>query len=160
MHVNTEHETLGRDIADAERQLDHMIETRQIVPAAVWLAQVARGMFELGGALYARELRKIQKSKRLSRLQTPFMGLDGVQHIVTIEAGGRVRLAFMHEQADPKILEWWRISGRDAAHLVQGVDRLIEVAYPLLGDESPSKLAAFRPILIAETRSLFCISIR
>lgn len=143
MHNDHDH---GKDITDAEGELDRLETAGEIMPEAVWLAQVSRVMYELGSAFYGRELKKIQRSKRLSKLQTPFLGLADVQHIVTVEAGGRVRLAFMHEAADPKILEWWRISGRDVAPLVDGVDRLIEVTYPLLGAESPSKLAAFQKL--------------
>lgn len=135
-----------KDIAAAEREFEHLVATGQIVPDAVWLAQASRTMFELAGALYARELKRVQASRRLSRVQAPFMGLDGVQHLVTVEVGGWARFAFLHEDADPKVSEWWRMKGRDVVHLLKGADRIIEVAYPLLEEESPSKRAAFQRI--------------
>lgn len=129
-----------------QAELDRLIESGEVVPEAKWVAQASRAAFELTGTLYQRELKKIQRSKRLSRMQAPYMGLGEVGHLAAIEASGRVRFAFVHEQADPKVTEWARLAGTDVAHLVAVVDRLVDAVYPLVGEESLSKLVAFRKL--------------
>ncbi len=157
--MQNDDDTINKGITDARRQFEHLVATGQIVPDAVWLAQVSRTMFELAGALYGREMRKLARSKRLSRVQAPYMGLDDVQHIVMIETTGRVRFLFLHEDADPKVSCWWTIQGRDVAHLVTGAHRCIEVTYPLLERESLSKYEAFQQLEAAGAKRLALINL-
>jgi len=146
--MNTEHETLGRDIADAERQLAHMIKAGQIVPEAVYAPQLARLVWQGSGAFYEQEIDKAQNHPHRAKALEPFSGLepDELEHLVVIEASGMVRFAFnrIASNTATPVTEWHRTSkGKAAATLAAGVDRLVEVVYPMVGKESPSKLAAF-----------------
>ena len=139
-------DNFDKDVFDAQRDFERLVATGEIMPEAAWIAHVTRTMYELGGALYGRELEKIQRSEELSRVQEPFLHLEDVQHLVTVKAGGWVQFAFLHEEATPKIVGWSTMQGEEVALLTQAADRLIEVVYPLLGEQSASKLEAFQKL--------------
>lgn len=136
----------NRDITDAEREFDRLVESGEIIPAAVALRKAAADVMKLGAAQHTIRLQRVEQSRRIGPRVAQYVNSEGAEHVVLATASGWTYFVVRNANFPHPECLVAREKGGDVSTLADGAAWFFNVCMLLVEREAPDIASALRAV--------------